>query len=99
MNRKFNVFLPVWLSDYINAFRERYGLSFSEGVRVCLCLSVICITDMMHPEYTPGISVVQICEEIKSFQKGDQDKVKEKLSEIYFEARKAIEYRRKVERV
>ena len=98
MVKKFQVFMPKWLSDHIKVLADKSGVSFSEAIRVYLCLGIICIVDALYTDYKPDISIKGICEEIKDFSREtDRALVKERLSQVYFEARKAVQFRIKKE--
>ena len=98
MVKKFQVFMPKWLSDHIKVFEDKSGISFSEAIRVYICLGVICVVDVLYADYKPDLSIKSICKEIKSFsRKTDREYIKESLSQLYFEARKAVQFRTKKE--
>ncbi|MFC2163774.1 hypothetical protein ACFLT2_02110 [Acidobacteriota bacterium] len=95
MLKRYQVLLPEWLEDYLKWGVERSKVSFSEIIRLEVCLGVLATIEELHPEYKPGLALKDILSAIKSFaqQKPRKDKVSNFLSTIYFETRKAIEYR------
>ncbi len=95
MLKRYQVLLPVWLEDYLKWGVERSKVSFSEIIRLEVCLGVLATITELHPEYKPGLALKDILSSIKSFakQQPSKDKVSNFLSTIYFETRKAIEYR------
>jgi len=95
MLKRYQVLLPDWLEDYLKWGVERSKVSFSEIIRLEVCLGVLATIAELHPEYKPGIELKDILSAIKSYakQKPSKDKVSNFLSTIYFETRKAIEYR------
>jgi len=94
VQRRYQVLLPDWLERYIKWGVKRYNLSFSELIRLEVCLAVISTISELYPEYKPGVSLKAIHETIKKYTAGktEKEETSEIISTIYFEARKAIEY-------
>lgn len=97
MQRRYQVLLPDWLEDYIKIGVETYGFSFSEIIRLQLCFSILAQIPVLHPEYTPNVTIDEILEAIKSASTElvDKKSFNRFASQINFEARKAIEFREK----
>lgn len=100
MQKRYQVLIPSWLEEYIKWGVEKYGLSFSELIRLEICQAVIHYINGCYPEYKSGFSMKDYLKEVDRFEKGkmtkeDLDRV---TSKIYFEARKAIEFRFSKER-
>jgi hypothetical protein len=95
MLKRYQVLLPDWLEDYLKWGVERSNVSFSEIIRLEVCLGVLATLEELHPEYKPGLALKDILSTIKAYakQKPAKDKVSNFLSTIYFETRKAIEHR------
>lgn len=96
MLKRYQVLLPDWLEDYIKIGVETYGFSFSELIRLEVCFSILTQIPILHPEYKPGINFQDIFGAIKqaSTEGPDKKKYASVVSQIYFETRKAIEYRK-----
>jgi hypothetical protein len=79
---------------------NKYDLSFSEVLRISLCIEVLTMVPLLHPEHKPEIDAEKISKLIKRKleQKMDQDELYRFMSKIYFEARKSAEYRLKKEK-
>jgi len=95
MQKRYQVLIPDWLEKYIQWGVKKYGLSFSELIRLEICQAVLAMMHARYPEYKPGYTTEEFLEGINKFDEGkmgseELDKI---LSTIYFEARKAIEYR------
>lgn len=95
MLKRYQVLLPDWLGDYIKILVDKYDLSFSEIIRSEICMAILNATPNLFPEYKPGITSKELYELIKknaheSMEREDMHRI---LSKIYFETRKAIEYR------
>ncbi len=96
MLKRYQVLLPDWLEDYIKIGVETYGFSFSELIRLEVCYSILTQIPALHPEYKPGMDLQNIIRAInQSTNEGlDKKKYDRFVSQIYFETRKAIEYRK-----
>lgn len=95
MLKRYQVLLPDWLGEYIKQLVNKYDLSFSEVIRVEICMAILSAVSEIFPEYKLGITPKQIYNQIrkqaeKEMEKEDAYRI---LSKIYFETRKAIEYR------
>ncbi len=95
MLKRYQVLLPDWLEEYINIGVEAYSISFSETIRLLVCFSILTQITTIHPEYNPTLTVEDILREI---QKASSDHAEKKsfsrlISQVYFETRKAIEFR------
>lgn len=95
MQKRYQVLIPDWLEEYIKWGVKKYQLSFSELIRLEICQAVIAYISQRYPEYKTGFSMNEFLQGVKSFEKGKMKKetLDQTISKIYFEARKAIEYR------
>ena len=95
VQKRYQVLIPDWLEEYIQWGVKKYGLSFSELIRLEICQAVIAYISARYPDYKPGFLMEDFLKGIASFEKGkmDQEMLSKTISTIYFEARKAIEYR------
>jgi hypothetical protein len=95
MLKRYQVLFPDWLEDHIKYYVDKYGLSFSEGIRAELCSSILATVPKQFPEYKPGITSEEVIDIIKKMQKKEikKEEALRLLSKIYFEAGKASEYR------
>lgn len=100
MLKRYQVLLPDWMEDNIKYYIDKYGLSFSEGIRAELCSAIIATVQLQFPEYKPGITLEEIIDRLKKMQNREikKEEIKQILSKIYFEARKASEYRHSKEK-
>ena len=97
--KKYQVFIPEWMDDYIKRVAEYYDLSISEILRLELCFGALCAVTSLYSEYKPEISVNDFMENLRQHQKGklEREDLLRLCSKVYFETRKAIEYRYKKE--
>lgn len=95
MLKRYQVLLPDWLEDNIKLFAERYDLSFSEVIRAEICVAILSAVPKVYPEYKPDLTHEEIMKKLlgKNADKMEREEVHRWLSKIYFEARKAVEYR------
>ena len=101
MLKRYQVLLPDWLGDYIKLLVDKYDLSFSEVIRVEICMAILSTVSGMFPEYKLGITPKEIYNLInKQAEKEiEREEAYQILSKIYFETRKAIEYRSSKEKI
>ena len=95
MQKRYQVLIPDWLEDYIKWGVKKFGLSFSELIRLEICQAVIFYVSGRYPEYTPGFTLKDFLNGVDRFESGkmNSEDMDKSISTIYFEARKAIEYR------
>lgn len=95
MQKRYQVLLPDWLEDYIKNISKSFDLSFSEVIRLELCFSILTLIRYYHPDYEVGISPEDVFDQIKSYSQGklQAGEMQKTISDIYFEARKVVEYR------
>ena len=95
MLKRYQVLLPDWLGEYVEHQVDKYDLSFSEIIRAEICYSILAGIASMYPDYKLGITAQEIS---KMEEKNTKDRVSRGemhkiLSKIYFETRKAVEFR------
>jgi hypothetical protein len=93
--KRYQVLLPDWLEDYIKLLVDKYDLSFSEVIRTMICNWILASVPSIFPELKLGITPKEIYEMVKTeAQEGmEREDIHRMLSRIYFETRKAAEYR------
>lgn len=95
MLKRYQVLLDDWLANHLKAISEKYDISFSETIRIALCLQVIKLINLAHPsKYSAdkgrGLSKLVVKRNRKkSIELEEWHKF---VSYLYFETRKAIEY-------
>ena len=95
MLKRYQVLLPNWLEDYVKLLVDKYDLSFSEVIRTMICNWILATVPSLYPELKLGITPKDIHELIKAEAQADmkREDIHRWLSKIYFESRKAAEYR------
>ena len=95
MLKRCQILLTDWLIEYGNCIAEVYAVSFSEAVRVLMSVGAMAAITELDPKYKSSVSIKRMLEKMRNTPPG---KLKEEiyhrqLSELYHEARKAIEFR------
>lgn len=100
MQKRYQVLIPEWLEDYIKLGVKKFGVSFSELLRLEICLSVISTIKTLYPAYKTTFSVQEVLQAAQRYAKGkvNKEEMDKLISKVYFEARKAIEFRLSMER-
>ncbi|NIO19800.1 MAG: hypothetical protein GTN76_03430 [Candidatus Aenigmarchaeota archaeon] len=95
MLKRYQVLLPDWLDDYIKFLVDKYDLSFSEVIRMELCIAILNMVPHLFPELKPDMSGKDISNYVKQNLEAEleQEEIHRLMSKVYFEARKAVEYR------
>jgi hypothetical protein len=101
VQKRYQVLIPDWLEEYIKWGVKKYGLSFSELIRLEICLAVISFICERYPDYQSNFSMKDFIAGVGKFEQGkmNQEDMEKAISTIYFEARKAIEYRFSKEKI
>ncbi len=95
MLKRYQVLLTDWQGEYVKFAAEKYDLSFSEILRIMISFCAIEIAKYEHPGYKTKVRPGQFMEKCKKMVKDgiDESELHAYLSQMYFEARKAVEYR------
>ena len=96
MLKRYQVMLEDWQQEYVENLAETYDLAISEVIRLEVCAAIISSVSALYPDYKPGFDMGEIVKEAVSYGESASSEDFHKLvSKIYFEARKAAEYRKK----
>jgi len=95
--KSYQVLLPNWLEKHIKKRVDSLDISFSEVIRLQICISILAFQNIRFPEYKTDISLKDISNSFKKIaERGlERDEILHLFSDIYFETRKALEYRDK----
>lgn len=98
MQKRYQVLIPDWLEDYLKEVSIAYSLNFSETIRAEVCIAIILSVQELFPDFQLDFSFTEMFSHPK--QKSpfsiDREILKKGLSKLYFEARKAAEFRTKM---
>ena len=94
MLKREQILLTDWLSDWFHYCSEKYDLSYSELIRITLCLQVGQWVLKEYPRYKFKFSEQKMTKEFNKLLKTgcSQEELHKCFSELYFETRKAIEF-------
>lgn len=95
MLKRNQILLNDWLVDFIKLQSKKYGLSISEVVRAMLCLEFMKLIKEINPEYKTSFDETKTLKIMKDCMSGDaksKESLHKYISDVYFEARKAMEY-------
>jgi hypothetical protein len=93
--KRYQVLIPDWLEDYVKLLVNKYDLSFSEIIRTMMCNWILTSVPNLYPELKLGVTPEDILEMVKAEAQTnmEQEDIHRFISKIYFESRKAAEYR------
>ena len=94
MLERYQVLISDWLAAHLKDISEKYDISFSEAVRVALCLQIPKFVSIAYPECKIKVSDKELVKTIKkaSRNKAFREDLHKLFSSIYFEARKVVEF-------
>ncbi|MFC1594115.1 hypothetical protein ACFL38_02185 [Candidatus Omnitrophota bacterium] len=95
MLKRNQILLENWQVDYLKFIAEDYDVSFSEATRMLVSMGAIECTSKLFPKYKPKMNLDKLAKAFKSVRSGKATSVESHkiMSEVYFEARKAMEFR------
>ena len=95
MYKRFQVLLTDWQEAYLRYIIEKHDYSFSEIIRIFLSVGFLYMIPLLSPEYRPVITKKQLSKMTKNIAKLTNTEAERYkfISTVYFEARKAVEYR------
>ena len=91
----YQVLLPKWLEKHVKHRADELDLSYSEVLRVQVCVAIISFHTVQFPEYKTSMTVEHISQIVKKVadKKIEKKEFQEFASDLYYETRKALEYR------
>lgn len=99
MLKRYQILLNDWLADFAKDRADKFDMSFSENIRLGLCIYYGSMIAEIYPEYKFDFTTKKVMGLIRKYietSKGEEEMHKT-LSNIYFETRKAMEYYNKQE--
>ncbi|MFC1576354.1 hypothetical protein ACFL3J_01640 [Candidatus Omnitrophota bacterium] len=96
MLKRHQFLIEDWQEDYLKFISKTYDISYSEALRILFCIAAMQCVKEIHPQYKP--TSLTIKKVVQAGIKIKQGKIREEdfhglISQVYFDARKAIEYR------
>ncbi len=95
MLKRFQILMEDWQEEYVRFISETYDFSFSESVRILLCIAMIEGVKQVCPDFKPGLTLEEMAKKGRELQQDqvEEEEIHKMLSKLYFEARKAAEVR------
>jgi len=94
MLKRYQVVFNTWLADHLKGISKKYDISFSEALRLVACVQVPKLISAAYPKYKPVDLEKDFVKMIKKYSraKGGRSDLHRLFSDVYFEARKAVEF-------
>jgi hypothetical protein len=95
MLKRNQILLQDWQEEYIKFVSKTYDVSISEAVRTIINITAVVLLKELFPKYKPKISIKDIAKAFTKVQSGEicEEKFYLMMSDLYYEARKIMEYR------
>ena len=93
MLKRHQVLLNDWLADFIKDMAAQHDMSFSECIRLGLCMYYGSMISELHPECKFDFSAKKVVGLMRKYMgtPKNEEEMHKTLSTIYFESRKAME--------
>ena len=95
MLKRYQVLLDDWQEEYIRRSAARFDFSFSQVVRILISEGILSILFSLEPKKKIGITARELTQMKKKIlnHRTSAEERHQIISKIYFEARKAAEYK------
>ena len=89
MLKRHQVLLEDWIVEHLRDIAGKYDISFSEVVRLLLCVQIPRYTKIAYPKFNVNVSDQELHQAIKNTNQGELDieSLHKIISKVYFEAR------------
>ena len=94
MLKRYQILLNDWQAEHYKMVCKKYDVSFSEMIRMALCVDIMAATRAVFPSYKFKINETKLKDIMKKWEVSglmQREQFHKFLSDIYFEARKATE--------
>ena len=94
MLKRYQILLNDWQAEHYKIACQKYDVSFSEMIRMALCVDILAATRAAFPGYKPKLEAKKLKDMMKKSKISglmQREMFHKLLSDIYFEARKATE--------
>ncbi|MCP4653559.1 MAG: hypothetical protein GY858_09310 [Candidatus Omnitrophica bacterium] len=94
MLKREQILMTDWLSEWFHHCAKKYDISYSELIRITLCLQVGEWVSKEYPEYEFDFSERKMTKEFNKLLKTKrfEEELHRSFSKLYFEARKAVDF-------
>ncbi|MFC1666587.1 hypothetical protein ACFL0P_01775 [Candidatus Omnitrophota bacterium] len=94
MLKRHQVLLSDWQADHYKLVAIKYDVSFSEMLRMALCIDIMFATHRVFPSHKWSVDMKKLDSMLKKeniLESMGREKFHQFLSKLYFETRKATE--------
>jgi len=90
--KKYQVNLPIWMTDHLEKKAEEFGVSMSEFLRFHVCMSLICSAREMCADFESSVvsKVAKLCSPSEIERAEERERF---MEDILFEAQRAVKHR------
>lgn len=94
MLKRYQVLLNDWMADFMKTMADAHDMSFSECIRLGLCMYYGEMISELYPEHKFEYSAKKIVGLMKKYMgtAKNEEEMHKMVSNIYYEARKAMEH-------
>lgn len=96
MLKRYQILLNDWLAEYIRFTGEKFDWSFSETIRLTMCVQILSWASTLYPkQFKPEFTSKELAKKLKKYMASPaslEESFHSEISRIYFEARKAVEF-------
>ena len=95
MLKRNQVLLNVWLVKIIKKMAEKYDLSFSEVIRIFLCIQLGRMISLVYPDHSHNLVSTESEKIVQRKNNGKpltMEELHTAISRLYFETRKGAEF-------
>ena len=90
MRKKVQAALPIWMEEFLERQAEKYDITISEAIRLAISIAIICHTGHKYEDFKTDLEKAGVPKGVREMM--DDPEAKRIISDIYFEARKAVEF-------
>ena len=101
MLERYQILLNDWQAEHYKMVAKKYDVSFSEMIRMALCVDIMNATRAVFPKYKFRINEKKLKDMMKKWKITglmQMEQFHKFLSDFYFETRKATEFWGKMEK-
>jgi len=91
--KRYQVNLPLWLSDYLETLAPIYGMSISEFLRFYITIGVVNIIHQIHPEFERKLNIEDAMQHKELLLKATKEEQTRWFENFFFEAQRAVKHR------
>ena len=90
MRKKVQAALPIWMEEFLERQAEKYNITISEAIRLAVSISIISHTGHKYLDFKTDLEKAGVPKNEEELRENPE--AKRIISDIYYEARKAVEF-------